>query len=134
LGIPSVAAAQIAVEALDAYINAYYRSTKNHRSGLSVEAHLDAAESISPFLSALFAIHERVRPFNKFLGWELEKFPLGDDVWSAAKLLPRLQAITATGTWLRSKASGDAERLARSHEQGYVVDGWEPDVGQLRGA
>jgi hypothetical protein len=83
--LPPVAAREIAERALDTYINSYYRSAKNLRNGLAVEAQLDAAESISPFLTALFAMHERVRPFNKFLCWELEEFPLGDATWSAQK-------------------------------------------------
>jgi hypothetical protein len=48
-----VAAREIAERALDTYINSFYRSAKNLRNGLAVEAQLDAAESISPFLTAL---------------------------------------------------------------------------------
>jgi len=133
--LPPAAARQIGERTLDTYINSYFRSAKNLRNGLVVEAHLDAAESISPFLTALFAIHERVRPFNRFLRWELETLPLGGDVWSAAILLPRLQAITTTGAIAEQQSLfRDVERLARQHGLGDVVDGWEPDVAWLRGA
>ncbi len=99
-----------------------------------VEAHLDAVESVSPLLTTLFAVQGRLRPFNKFLRWELENFPLDGDVWSAQALLPRLQTIVATGDL------GEQERLFRDVEEtvrklgfGEVVDGWEPDVAWLRG-
>jgi hypothetical protein len=132
--LPAAAAAQVAAQALDAYINAYYRSAKNVREGLTVEAHLDATESIPPFLTALFAMHQRVRPFNKFLAWELETFPLGEDVWSATNLLPRLEAIAANGAIAdQQRLFRDIEQLSRERGLGDVVDGWEPDVAWLRG-
>lgn len=131
--LPPEAAMQIAEAAIDTYINSYYRSAKNLRDGLLIEAHLDAAESISPFLSALFAFHERVRPFNKFLHWELDNFPLGDDLWRAAKLLPRLETITASGEIGEQRSLFcDVESLARRHGLARVIDSWEPDVSWLR--
>jgi hypothetical protein len=133
--LPAAAATDLAARALDAYINAYYRSAKNLRNGLAVEGHLDAAESISPFLTALFAMHERVRPFNRFLRWELETFPLGDARWTAESLLPRLEAITATGSVEEQRRLfRDFEPFARQREMGDVIDGWEPDLAFLRGA
>ena len=132
--LPAEAARRIAERALDAYVNSYYRSAKNQRDGLGIAAHLDAAESISPFLTALFAIHERVRPFNKFLRWELESFPLEGERWSAARLLPRLRAIAATGDHGEQQSLfRDAEQLARERGLGPVLDGWEPDLARLRG-
>ena len=44
---------------LDGYVNAYYRALKNDRAGLVAEAHLDAAESIPPLLTTVFAVHDR---------------------------------------------------------------------------
>jgi hypothetical protein len=132
--LPAGAACEIAARMLDSYINAYYRSAKNLATGLTTEAHLDAAESVPPFLSALFAMHERVRPFNKFLRWELEQHPLGDPVWAAAMLLPRLQRIIGTGGLdEQQRLFRDTERLARERGLGRVVDGWQPDVSWLRG-
>jgi hypothetical protein len=69
--LPPNAARAVAARALDGYINSYHRSAKNAALGLSVEARLDAAESVAPFLTGLFAVHGRVRPFNKYLRWEL---------------------------------------------------------------
>lgn len=131
--LPKDAARRIAEDALDTYINSYYRSAKNLRDGLLVEAHLDAAESISPFLTALFALHQRVRPFNKFLRWELERFPLSGEPWRAEALLPRLMAMKAGEIGEQQALFRDTERLAREHGLGAVVDGWEPDLDLLRG-
>jgi hypothetical protein len=122
-----------AADALDGYINAYYRSLKNARAGLVVESLLDAGESIAPLLTTLFAMHERVRPFNKFLGWELETHPLPDMPWLASDLLPRLRAIQATGdVAAQSALFRDVEGLARQAAHGDTIDSWEPDVPWLR--
>jgi predicted nucleotidyltransferase len=61
----------IAADALDAYVNSTYRSLRDHDRGLHLAARLDAAESVPHLLTAIFAFDERVRPFNKYLEWEL---------------------------------------------------------------
>ena len=130
--LPVEAARQLAAEALDAYVNSYYRSLKNLRDGLALAAHLDAAESVPWFLTALFALHERVRPYNKYLRWELERYPLEE--WSADSVLPALEQIVATGALEVQRALfRRMERLARGREHGAVIDSWEPDVALLRG-
>jgi hypothetical protein len=132
--LPPPIACAVAARALDGYINSYHRSAKNSGLGLSIEAQLDAAESVAPFLTVLFALHGRVRPFNKYLRWELEAFPLGDEAWSADALLPRLEAIVSTGALGKQQSLfRDVEALAREHGLGGVVDSWEPDVARLRG-
>ena len=124
----------LAAEYLDDYVNSYHRSSKNDRLGLATEARLDAAESIPPLLETLFALHGRVRPFNKHLRHELERQPLEGELWAAAKLLPRLESILATGDLgEQQRLFRDVEALARAHGLGDVIDGWEPDVAQLRG-
>jgi len=69
-----------------------------------------------------------VRPYNKWLCWELEQHPL---TWND---LPRLERIVATGGLADQQALfRDAEALARKRGLGAVIDGWEPDVARLRG-
>ncbi len=118
---------------LDGYVNSYYRFLKNTRVGLSIEAHLDAAESIAPLLTTVFAVHGRVRPFNRFLVWELERFPLPEPWLAHDRLVPRLEAILRRGT-VEEQASlfRDVEAFARSHDLGDTIDSWEPDVPWLR--
>ena len=110
-------------EPLDGYVNSYYRSAKNARVGLELASLLDAQESIPWFLEFVFAVHGRLRPFNKWLAWELENHPL---TWSD---LPRLERIARTGDLAEQQALfRDAESLARSTDLGAVIDSWEPDV------
>ena len=120
--------AATAGEPLDGYVNLYYRSAKNARAGLALASLLDAQESVGWFLEFVFAVHGRLRPYNKWLEWELEHHPLP---WSD---LPRLERIARTGDLAEQQALFcDAESLARSNGLGAVIDGWEPDVAWLRG-
>lgn len=119
-----------AADPLDGYVNMLYRSLKNERDGRPFEARLDAAESIPYFLEFLFRVHGRVRPYNKWLRWELEEHPLGPP-WTADELLRRLERLLETQG--QTELFRDAERLARAKELGHVIDGWEPDVAWLRG-
>lgn len=128
------AARRLAALALDGYVNSYHRSRKNAIVGLTAESHLDAAESVAPLLTFLFAVRGRVRPFNRHLGYELRRAPLGDGWLAADALLPRLDDLVSSGS-LASQAAlfRDAETLAREHGHGDVIDSWEPDVPGLRG-
>jgi predicted nucleotidyltransferase len=119
---------QSAAEPLDGYLNMLYRSLKNARLGLELASLLDAQESIPWFLEFVFAVHGRLRPYNKWLAWELETHPLR---WND---LPRLERIARTGDLDEQRALfGDAEALAREHGHGGVIDAWEPDVAWFRG-
>jgi hypothetical protein len=123
----------IAAYELDGYINAMYRSRKNEGSGLPIEAHLDAVESLSPLLTFLFAVHGRVRPFNKWLDWELAREPLDGEPWTQATLLDRLERLASAGTVADQAAMfRDVEVLARDRGHGDEVDSWEPDVAWFR--
>lgn len=118
-----------AAEPLDAYVNSYYRSAKNARSGLGLAALLDAQESVPHYLHFLFAVHGRLRPYNKWLEWELREHPL-----PVAVDLPRLERIARTGDIEEQQALfRDMETLARERGHGTTIDGWEPDVAWLRG-
>ncbi len=133
--LPSEVADRLGAAALDGYINSYYRSAKNVDAGLTLESHLDAAESVAHFLTALFNLHRRVRPFNKFLRWELENFPLDGEPWQAKSLLPRLEAITASGALAEQRLLfNDVERFARERGFDAVIDGWDSDLPSLRGS
>lgn len=116
-------------EPLDGYINSYYRSAKNARTGLELAALLDAQQSIPHYLDFVFAAHGRIRPYNKWLEWELREHPL-----PVALDLDRLERITRTGDLDDQRALfRDTEVLARRLGHGATIDGWEPDVAWLRG-
>lgn len=127
-------AAALAAEHLDDYVNWLYRSLTNARAGLAEGVRLDGAESISSLLDFLFAVHARVRPFNKQLRWELETHPLPGPEWTGEVLFPRILEIIGSGSVVAQRELfRDVESLARRHGLGHVVDAWEPDVEWLRG-
>jgi predicted nucleotidyltransferase len=117
-----------AAEPLDGYVNMLYRSLKNARVGLSLASLLDAQESIPWFLEFVFAVNGRLRPYNKWLAWELETHPL---LWND---LPQVERIARTGDLEEQRALfHEVEAIAREHGHGGVIEGWEPDVAWLRG-
>ena len=118
-----------AAEPLDGYVNLYYRSAKNARLGLELASLLDARESIFWYFQFVFAVHGRVRPYNKWLEWELGEHPLPIEID-----LSRLERIMRTGDLAEQQALfRETETLARKLGHGATIDGWEPDVAFLRG-
>lgn len=118
-----------AAQPLDAYINSYYRSAKNARHDLALGSLLDAQESVRWWLEFVFAVHGRLRPYNKWLAWELREHPLPVEIE-----LDRLERISVTGDLLaQQELFRETEELARAHGHGATIDGWEPDLAWLRG-
>jgi hypothetical protein len=118
-----------AAEPLDGYVNSYYRSAKNTRAGLELAALLDAQESIPHYLRFVFAVHGRIRPYNKWLEWELQEHPLPVELD-----LARLERIARNGALAEQQALfRETEELARARGHGATIDAWEPDVAWLRG-
>jgi hypothetical protein len=111
-------------DALDGYINQTYRS-------LRYGTRLDAVEAIPYALRTIFALKDRVRPYNKYLAWELRHHPV--EGWSADELLPLLDRVLTGEPEAQHELFNRIEPLARREGFGDVVDGWEPDVEWLRG-
>ena len=131
--VPEEVRADVIREALDSYINSTHRSLRNRTIGVEQGARLDAAESLPYVLTVVFAMEARVRPFNKYLAWELRSRPLAEAVWAADMLLPRLEGVLAGDADEQHALFRDVDRLAREHGFDDVVDGWQPDVAWLRG-
>ncbi|NPC44180.1 nucleotidyltransferase domain-containing protein [Nocardioides sp. zg-1230] len=102
---------------LDGWLNFAYRALKSHRDGRVLETRLDAAESVPWLLDVVFAMTGRVRPYNKYLPWELRTHPV--DGWPAGELLGLVErtlegdvdAVRETFTRVRSACSSyDASR------------------------
>lgn len=107
---------------LDAYVNQLYRAVKSRRDGHHDAALLDERESVPWLLSAVFAVHGRLRPYNKYLAWELATHPLPGD-WNTA----------LTDVADRALALFPAvERLARDNGHAGVLDGWGDDIDLIR--
>ena len=111
-------------DGLDGYVNFLYRAAKSRRDGDLVAAALDTAESVSWLLTTIFALHGRLRPYNKYLRWELTTHPL-EEPWSATTLPQRI---------LHNPAGlfPDIERLARQCGLADVLDAWGDDLRLLR--
>lgn len=110
--------------ALDAYVNQTYRS-------LRYGTRLDAVEAVPYALRTIFALADRVRPYNKYLEWELRHHPL--EGWTADELLPLLDRVLAGEPEAQRELFNRIEPQARREGFGEVLDGWEPDVAWLRG-
>jgi predicted nucleotidyltransferase len=76
---------------LDGWVNFAYRSLKCDRDGRPLQARLDAAESLPWLLHVVFTLAGRVRPYNKYLPWELREHPLDVPEWSAEAFLPEIE-------------------------------------------
>ncbi|GAA3840135.1 hypothetical protein ACFS5L_45075 [Streptomyces phyllanthi] len=116
---------------LDAYANSLYRSVKNNRDGHLLAARLDAADSVRFLLEFLFALDRRPRPYNKYLEWELERFPLPG--WDTSELMDAVGRITATGdATAQRQLFNHVEAAARDAGHGPVLDAWGEDLSLMR--
>ncbi|WP_406486640.1 hypothetical protein [Streptomyces phaeochromogenes] len=118
-------------EWLDAYANSLYRSVKNDRDGHALAARLDAADSIRFLLELLFALDRRPRPYNKYLEWELARFPLPG--WDTGMLLDALDRISGMGdVSTQRRLFTQVEAVARRAGHGAVLDAWGEDLDLMR--
>ena len=80
---------------LDGWVNFAYRSLKSDRDGRPLESRLDAVESVPWLMDVVFTLAGRVRPYNKYLPWELREHPLAVPEWSAEAFLPEIERMLA---------------------------------------
>jgi Nucleotidyltransferase domain len=109
---------------LDAYVNQLYRCVKSRRDGFVDAARLDEMESVPWLLETVFALHGRLRPYNKYLRWELEKFPLPGR-WNSV-LMPEHVGTASL------RLFPAVETLARHHGHAGVLDAWGGDIELIR--
>jgi predicted nucleotidyltransferase len=115
---------EVVRDALGGFVNSTYRS-------LRYGTRLDAAESVPYALRAIFALAGRVRPFNKYLDWELRHHPLPG--WQAETLLPLIAGVLDRDQSSQYELFRLVERDARTHGFDAEIDEWQPDVPWLRG-
>jgi hypothetical protein len=111
---------------LDHYINQVYRSIKCLRDGSVIGYRFEAADSVKPLLDVLFAVHDRrLRPYYKYLEWELTDYPLHRFSWTANQLLAMIQTILADGSYrAQQQIFREVERVLRADGYGEVFDSW----------
>jgi len=124
---------------LDGYLNFAYRALKNHRDGRLLEARLDAAESLPWLLDVVFTLAGRLRPYNKYLPWELREHPLAVTEWSAEALLPEIELMLAGDPAALRRTFAVVDREVRAWDAahgttvcGDLVDDWGPELEILR--
>ena len=125
---------------LDGYVNMAYRALKSDRDGRALERRLDAAESVHWWLDVVFTLEGRVRPYNKYLAWELREHPLSVPEWSAERLLPQVEAVLDGDAYAVRAAYAVIERECLAwderhggHELRELVESWGDELALLRG-
>jgi hypothetical protein len=115
---------------LDHYINQVYRSIKCLRDGNETGYRLEAADSVQPLLNAVFALHQRrLRPYYKYLRWELTEFPLEHLPWTADTFLEMLLSILTTGSWHTQQTIFRwLDTFARAQGYAAVFEDWGSDL------
>ena len=110
--------------ALDGYVNQLYRAVKSYRDGATEAAYLDEVESVPWLLETVFGLHGRLRPYNKYLQWELDTFPLPHP-WNTTLTPARVAAQPLV-------LFPAVEALARRHGHTDVLDAWGSDIELIR--
>ena len=118
---------------LDGWINFAYRALKNDRDGRRFEARLDASESVPWLLDVVFSLAGRVRPYNKYLPWELHHHPV--EGWPADELLGVLERTIAGDPEAIRDTFGRVRRACAAHDErrGHtrtadMIDGWAGEL------
>ncbi|MGU3646232.1 hypothetical protein ACLBXX_14790 [Microbacterium sp. C23T] len=122
---------------LDGWINFAYRALKSDRDGRTTERRLDAVESVAWLLDVIFSLAARVRPYNKYLLWELGTHPLPD--WPGQSL-PSLLDRTIDGdpaaireTFHRVEIACHAYDARQGDDQlTRMIDNWGSELALLR--
>lgn len=124
--LPPDHVSRVVKKALDAYLNLLYRSVKNDRDGNLFSSHFDACESLSSLLTFLFAVEGKIRPYNKFLKWELENYPLRNLSIVPSDFLRKIELIINTGDIeIQKELHLLVEEIAIKNNCGDVIDSWE---------
>jgi hypothetical protein len=124
----------LAPGALDGFLNSTYRSLKDSRDGYPNAARLDAATAVPGYLTYVFALHHRVRPYNKYLAWELDQEPLGGPQWQKEHLLDLMDGVLSHDpSAALHQLVNELEPPARAAGHGNVLDAWGDDLKLMRG-
>jgi predicted nucleotidyltransferase len=82
---------------LDGFINQVYRAAKCKRDSNLIAAQLEAAEAIPCLLDCIFALEGRIKPYHKYLAWDMDCHPLKKLPWKADEFIKKLLKILKDG-------------------------------------
>ena len=124
---------------LDGWVNFAYRALKSDRDARPLEARLDAAESVPWLLDTVFTLAGRVRPYNKYLAWELREHPLPIDGFTAATLIPLVTRMLDGDVAPLREVFPLVDRACREWDAahggaalGEMIDGWGSELDLFR--
>lgn len=130
--VPPLQVAGFVGRSADHFTNQIYRALKCRRDGDATAAALEAAEATAPLLDALFAINDgRLRPYYRYLGWELESHPLHVCPWTPVALIDALISLPSAESSALRALFGTAERFFRRSGHGDVLDAWGPTLAWM---
>lgn len=85
--LPKSAQDEVVVYGINACLNGIFRALKNVRDERMFAARLGAAETIPwYFVTVIFGLEGRVKPYDKYLLWEVNNHPLKSLTWSSEEL------------------------------------------------
>ena len=123
--VPDAEVAPFISACLDHFTNQIYRALKCRRDGDPIAARLEAAEAVAPLLNAVFALNGgRLRPYYKYLAWELNNHPLDRAPWTADDLPTQMAALSVGDDNTCREVFVVAERFFRLAGFGAVFDAW----------
>lgn len=131
--VPPEAVAGFIHASLDHAINQAYRALKCRRDGDPLASRLEAVGGINPWLDAVFALHGgRLRPYFKYLAWELETYPLARLAVSPGALQAALaEVMAADGAAALAGLLRESEPAFRTAGHGAAFDGWGGQLGWI---
>jgi hypothetical protein len=95
--LPEPVREELIKESIDSYLNQVYRSAKYWRDGKNLSAYIDATESLPFLMTALYALENRLKPYNKYFEWELKNHPLKLLSWGVDEFISDYKHILETG-------------------------------------
>jgi len=124
--IPADKRKEFVSASLDGFINQVYRSVKCFRDGNIIASQLEAADGLPSLLSALFGLEGRMKPFYKYLNWELTNYPLKKLPWPKDEFISILVKIVQTGDLsTQQTVLKTVENLFRQEGFDELFDSWE---------
>lgn len=129
--LSAMEAGQVGAYHLDGYLNLAIRALKSQRDGRRFAAALDSAEAVGWALTTIFALENRVRPFNKYLEWELRHYPLDASRLSGDAVLSIVSAVIGGDVGAHREMFALVAPVAESAGLGAVIADWGSDLAVI---
>lgn len=123
--IPPEKVSEFVEFSLGSYLNKFYRSLKCFRDANIIGARFEAVESVLSSLDALFALEGRIRPYYKYLEFELKNYPLKESPFEGSLLIGNLLKVFETGDLaIQKEIFKWTEKAFRAKGYSAALDEW----------